>query len=522
MSVDWDQRLGVWWIAEDHPDVMAVVESPTGPLTYAELTGRAHQLVHALRSHGVNAGDGIAVILGNGVEIIVCSLACSEAGWAFTPLNTYLTSAEVAVILEHSGVRVLVVGGRFAASFQGAAAETAERLGVLVVSVGDQAIAGVASIDNVVAGHPTTPPDHRTCGSLFPYTSGTTGKPKGIKRQGPAGDPSAAAHGAAMFGRAFDFRPFDGPHLVTTGMYHGGSHSYYMGALNVGHGLVIHDKFDPLRTLADIERFRVRSAYMVPTQFHRLLQLPPDVRARYDISSLHSVVHSAAPCPKDVKQQMMDWWGPVIWETYGGMEGAATIAKPKWWIRKPGTVGRAIRGMTITILDSEGNVLGPNEVGGIYLDNGVGFSYHGDEEGTKSAFKDSRFTLGDVGYLDEDGYLFIKDRMKDMIITGGVNVYPAEIEALLLGHPAVGDVGVIGIPDADWGEQIKAVVQVKDGVEPSDELGRELIAFCQQHLAAYKCPRSVDFRDDMPRTEAGKLYKRQIRDEYWAASGRSL
>jgi long-chain acyl-CoA synthetase len=520
MSIDWDQRLGVWWIAEDHPDAPAVVASRSGALTYGELTGRAHQVVHALRALGLGHGDGVAVLLGNGVEIIEVSLACSEGGWAFTPLNTYLTSSEVASILEHSGAKALVVEARHAAGYLGEAAEAAARLGVAVIGVGG--LDGVPELDDLLTAQPTTAPEHRRAGTLFPYTSGTTGKPKGIKRAAPDVDPSEAANASALFGRAFDFRPFDGPHLVTTGMYHGGSHSYYIGSLHVGHGLVIHEKFDPQRTLADIERYRVRSAYMVPTQFHRLLQLPDEVRNAYDVSSLHSVVHSAAPCPKDVKQQMMDWWGPVIWETYGGMEGPATIAKPKWWLKKPGTVGRAIRGVQLSILDADSQSLGPGEIGAIYIDNGVGFAYHGDAEGTQSAFKGSRFTLGDVGYLDEDGYLFIKDRVKDMIITGGVNVYPAEVEALLLGHPSVRDVGVIGIPDADWGEQVKAVVQVIEGVDPSPELADELLLFCKEHLAAYKCPRSIDFRADMPRTEAGKLYKRQIRDEYWADAGRSL
>ncbi len=520
MSTDWDQRLGVWWIADDHPDAPAVVASPQGSMTYGELVGRAHQIVQTLRSLGLSDGDGVAVLLGNGVEIVLCSLACSEAGWAFTPLNTYLTSAEVGSILDHSGARALIVDARSAASYRGEAAEAAARLGVVVLSVGD--IDGVRTLDDATEGQPATTPEHRRAGSLFPYTSGTTGRPKGIKRTSPDVDPSEAANAAALFGRAFDFAPFDGPHLVTTGMYHGGSHSYYIGALNVGQALVIHERFDAERTLADIERYRMRSAYMVPTQFHRLLKLPPEVRERYDVSSLHSVVHSAAPCPKDVKQQMMDWWGPVIWETYGGMEGPATIAKPKWWIKKPGTVGRAIRGVALSILDDDGNALGAGEVGAIYIDNGIGFSYHGDEDGTRSAFKGSRFTLGDVGYLDDDGYLFIKDRVKDMIITGGVNVYPAEIEALLLSHPAVRDVGVIGIPDADWGEQIKAVVQVADGFEASEQLAGELLEFCKAHLAAFKCPRTIDFRAEMPRTEAGKLYKRQLRDEYWAASGRSL
>jgi long-chain acyl-CoA synthetase len=256
---------------------------------------------------------------------------------------------------------------------------------------------------------------------------------------------------------------------------------------------------------------------MVPTQFPRFLQLPVDVRTKYDHSSLHAVVHSAAPCPRDVKEQMMAWWGPVIWETYGGMEGAATIAKPHRWLEKPGTVGRSVRGVRLYILDDDGNELPAGQVGHIYMENGVGFSYHDDPDQTQGAFKGQRFSIGDVGYLDDDGYLFISDRAKDMIITGGVNVYPAEIEATLLAHPAVRDAGVIGVPDADWGESIVALVQLADGQAPDEAMEAELSAFCKSRLASYKCPRRWEFRTDLPRTEAGKLYKRKIRDEYLAA-----
>ena len=350
------------------------------------------------------------------------------------------------------------------------------------------------------------------------YTSGTTGKPKGIRRPIPVGDVGQIANDSAVFGRAFDFRPFDGPMLVSTGMFHGGSHSYYMGGLHMGHGLVIMARFDPEQTLRLIERHRIRTGYMVPTQFHRLLRLPREVRAKYDVSSLHSIVHSAAPCPRPVKEQMMAWWGPVIWETYGGMEGAATIAKPHRWLEKPGTVGRALRGVRLFVIDDDGNELAPGEVGTIYIDNGVGFSYHDDPDQTRSAYQGKRFSLGDIGHLDPDGYLFISDRAKDMIITGGTNVYPAEIEGILLEHPKVRDVAVIGVPDPDWGETIVAIVQPTAGAEPGDALIAELTEFCRDRLASYKWPRRWEFREDLPRTEAGKLYKRKIRDEYVAAA----
>ena len=512
MENPWDRRLGFWWIAEDRPDLPAIIDSPDGPRTYAHLAGDAHQLVHLFRSVGATAGDALAVLADNGNTLVETSLACQESGLHFIPLNTHLTGAELAAIIEHSGARVLVVGERFVSLLD---AVDATRLGVHVFVVGKGS--GLTSLADARASQPRTEPADRRPGGLFVYTSGTTGKPKGIRRPIPDGDVGAVASQSAVFGRAFDFRPFDGPMLVSTGMFHGGSHSYYMGGLHVGQGLVIMAKFEPELTLQLIERHRVRTGYMVPTQFHRLLQLPADIREKYDVSSLHAIVHSAAPCPRPVKEQMMAWWGPVIWETYGGMEGAATIAKPHRWLEKPGTVGRAIKGMHLAILDDDGNELPAGQVGHIYLDNGIGFSYHDDPDQTVSAFKGKRFSLGDMGYLDDEGYLFISDRAKDMIITGGTNVYPAEIEAVLLQHPKVHDAGVIGIPDAEWGETIVALVQTKAGVVADDALAQELAAFCRERLASYKCPRRWEFRSDLPRTEAGKLYKRKIRDEYVAA-----
>ncbi len=511
MASVWDQRLGFWWIAEDHPDLPAIVSSPDGACSYAELAGRAHQLVHLLRARGVQPGDAVAALLPNGVGLVEWSLACSEAGWYFLPLNTLLTASEVATIVEHSGAQALVTHEQHAAQV------STVDVGALAAAFAIGTVAGCEPLADARAAHPTTPPADRTPGALFVYTSGTTGRPKGIRRPPPAGDPDAAANDAALFGRAFDFVPFGGPHLVSTAMYHGGSHAYYAGALNVGHGLVIMPRFDAAEALRLIEQHRVYSAYMVPTQFHRLLQLPEEVRARADVSSLHAVVHSAAPCPLEVKRRMLEWWGPVIWETYGGMEGPATIAKPHRWLEKPGTVGRAIRGTRLAILDDEGGELGPGEIGGIYYGSDApAFQYVGDAETTRAAYRGKLFTIGDVGYLDDDGYLFICDRAKDMIITGGVNVYPQEVEAVLATHPAVADVAVIGLPDAEWGETIVAVVQPVDSAVPDDALADELIGLCRAQLAKYKCPRRVEFRAALPRTDAGKLSKHRLRDEYAA------
>jgi len=518
MGNPYSQRLGVWWIAHDHPDLPAVVASPSGTtLTFGELAGRAHQLVHALRAQGIGAGDIVAYALPNDVDILWWPLAFQEMGVRSVALNPALTAIEVGEILEAADAKALVVHVGFTEIAKVADGGPAK----LRVSVGG-AIDGFVPYEQLVDGQPTTPPDDRSFGVPISYSSGTTGRPKGIERPPVPGDPWDVADGMKVFGQAFRMTPLAGVHLASAGMHHGGCQSFYQGALNVGQALAIMGKFDAEGALAMIQEHRVTTAYMVPTQFVRLLRLPEDVRQRYDTSSLEVVVHSAAPCPLEVKKQMMAWWGPVIWETYGGMEGAAAIAKPHRWLEKPGTVGRAVRGMRIKILDDEGNELAPGEVGHVYLESSQPtFTYRNDPELTRSVYKGKAFTLGDVGYLDEDGYLFLLDRAKDMIISGGVNIYPAEVEGALTSHPLVADAAVFGVPDPEWGESVTAVVQLVAGTEETDELRAELIEHCRARLARFKCPRTIDFRAELPRTEAGKLYKRLLRDEYaQAAAGR--
>jgi long-chain acyl-CoA synthetase len=516
----WDQRLGVWCIAQEHPDAPAVVASPSGvTLTFGELAGRAHQVVHALRNRGLGRGDIVAYALPNDVDVVVWQLATGESGLRSIALNPALSNDELRAILEHSGAAAVVVHADLAARL-GSFEELASVR--LLVSVGGP-VPGFVAQDELVAGHPTTLPEDRTLGGPISYSSGTTGKPKAIHRPLPEVDPDRSYNGMKQFGQAFQFLPFDGVHLVSAGMHHGGCAGFYLGALNVGQALAIMGKFDAEGALTLIERHRVTTAYMVPTQFVRLLRLPEPTRTSYDVSSLKVVVHSAAPCPLEIKKQMFDWWGPIIWESYGGMEGAATVAKPHRWLEKPGTVGRTVRGMKVTIQDDAGLLLPATEIGHVYIESETeSFEYGGDPELTRSVHRGRAFTLGDLGYLDEDGYLFLCDRAKDMIISGGVNIYPAEVEGILSSHPAVGDVAVIGVPDAEWGEQVKAVVELHAGVLPSDELADELIAYCRERLAGFKCPRSVDFRDCLPRTDGGKLVKRLLRDEYWEATGRRL
>ena len=502
----------MWWIATDHPDLPAIVDSPSGiTLTFGELAGRAHQLVHALRARGIGPGAIVAYVLPNDADVVWWQLAMQEAGIHAVALNPALSRDEIGSVLEHAGAAGLVVGHQYASHVAGLTGPALP--GLRVVVGGD--LAGYERYEDLVAGFVRAEPPDRRFGAPISYSSGTTGKPKAISRDGSGGDPSVIADQMKLFSRAFQFEPLTGVHLVSAGMHHGGCQSFYHGALNVGQAVAIMGRFDAERTLEMIGRRRVTTAYMVPTQFVRLLRLPPAVKAAYDVSSLQVVVHSAAPCPVEVKRQMMDWWGPVIWETYGGMEGAATIAKPYRWLQKPGTVGRAVRGMTVRVLDDDGREVPAGELGTVYLEpDRPTFEYRGDPALTASVHRGRAFTLGDLGFLDEDGYLFLRDRVKDMIIAGGVNIYPAEAEAVLSAHPAVGDVAVIGVPDAEWGESVMAVVELAGDAEPSDDLAAELIALCRSKLAGYKCPRSVDFRDQLPRTDGGKLFKRMLRDEY--------
>jgi long-chain acyl-CoA synthetase len=355
------------------------------------------------------------------------------------------------------------------------------------------------------------------------YTSGTTGRPKAVQRSTPALDPDQMAALLAPNLARYDIEPGgDHVHLVTSPMYHLAPLSFGYFSLHFGHPVVLMDRFDPERALALIERHRVTTTHMVPTQFHRLLLLPEATRRRYDVSTLRHVMHAAAPCPVELKRKMLAWWGPVIYEYYGASEGGGTLVRAEEWLAKPGTVGRPWPGAGVRVLDDEGKDLPPGETGTVYLKLMMDFAYKGDPEKTRASRRGEWFTVGDVGFLDADGFLFLCDRKIDMIITGGVNVYPAEVEAALLAHPEVGDAAVFGIPHAEWGEEVKAVVEPAPGVAADAALAARLLAHCRERLAGYKCPRSIDFAEALPRDANGKLYKRRLRDPYWAGRERKI
>jgi long-chain acyl-CoA synthetase len=356
------------------------------------------------------------------------------------------------------------------------------------------------------------------------YTSGTTGRPKGVRRPLSGLDPDEQAERLPNFLAMFGVAPHaNGVHLAVSPLYHTAVMTFTATSLHAGHTAVLMDGWSPEETLRLIAEHRVTTSHMVPTQFHRLLSLPDEVRMQADTTSLAHVIHAAAPCPIDVKRRMLAWWGPVIYEYYAATEGGGTLVTPQEWLERPGTVGRPWPGYEVRVTDDDGADRPAGEPGTVWMSFGAGdFEYHGDAEKTRAGRRDGFFTVGDIGYLDDAGYLFLCDRKADMIISGGVNIYPAEVESALFAHPEVGDVAVFGIPDPEWGEQVKAVVEPASGATPGPELAAELIEFCRERLAGYKCPRSIDFIEAMPREPTGKLLKRKLRDPYWAAERRAI
>jgi long-chain acyl-CoA synthetase len=356
------------------------------------------------------------------------------------------------------------------------------------------------------------------------YTSGTSGRPKGVRRPLTGEDPDQPPLAAGWFFGIFGLKPLDGNvHLCCSPLYHTAVLNFATISLQVGHPVILMDRFDPEELLKLVETHRVTHSHMVPTQFRRLLALPAETRDRYDGSSWRCAIHSAAPCPPDVKRQMLQWWGPVVTEYYAASEGGGTVITGAQWLERPGSVGLPWPGSQILILDENGSDVPAGQTGLVYMKMGTStFDYYKDEAKTLASRARGMFTVGDIGYLDADGYLFICDRKSDMIISGGVNIYPAEIESALAAHPAVADVAVFGIPHEDWGEEIKAVIQPAPGAEPGPALTVELLAFLDGRLARFKLPRTIDYVPELPRDPNGKLYKRRLRDPYWAGRDRSI
>ena len=507
---------GFWHYAQEDPDALAVVDPDGTEHTAAEVAHRSHRLVHGLRALGLREGDTVAAVLPNGVDPVTVYLAALESGLYYVPINYRLSAPEIAYILRDSEAKAFVTHERFAET----AVVAADEAGIPAetrLAVG--AVPGFRDFAAFLDAQPAAVPEDRTAGAAMHYTSGTTGRPKGVKRALSGLDPDLSAELFTAFLGLFGIGVRgDNVHLSTSPNYHTAVTTFAGNALHAGHAVVFMDKWDPEETLAKIERYRCTHTHMVPTQFHRMLRLPDDVRARYDVSSMRWAIHAAAPCPVDVKRRMLDWWGPVIWEYYGATEGGGTLATPEDWLKYPGTVGSVWPISELKILDDDGNPCPPGTPGVVWMRMGAGdFEYKGDRAKTdESHDAEGFFTVGDVGYLNEDGYLFLCDRKSDMIIAGGVNIYPAEIEGEILAHPQVADVAVFGVPDDDLGEQIKAVVEPRVGVAADDTLRASIMEHLAGRLAKFKWPRSIDFVEELPREPTGKLLKRTLRDPYWA------
>ena len=509
-----------WSIAQDKPTEVAIIDNDGREITYAEFGGGCNQLVHGLRALGLQPGDAIAAVLPNSVEALQLHLAVQQAGWYLIPINFHLVGPEIAYLIKDSEAKVLIAHEDFAPAVLAAV----EELGFAkdhCYAVGS--IPGFRAWDELKAGQPVTPPADRLLGMVMNYTSGTTGRPKGVRRPLTGKAPEETPLGPAL--RQYGLEPFDNNvHLLCCPWYHTAPLVMANPSIHMGHKMVIMERFLPERFLQLVQQYKVTVTHVVPTQFVRLLSLPEDVRKKYDTSSLRSVIHGAAPCPPEVKRQMIAWFGPVIDEYYASTEGVGgTIVHSDEWLKKPGTVGKPRPETEMLILDDDGKPVPTGTIGTIYTKSTRGaVEYFKDPEKTAKGRHGDHFTVGDVGYLDEDGYLFLADRKIDMIISGGVNVYPIEIEHMLISHPQVLDVAVFGIPNPEWGEEVKAVIQPVPEATPGPALAADILAFCEGKIARYKLPKSIDFVEAMPRDPSGKLYKRKLREPYWAGQQRAI
>jgi len=505
-------------VAGRAPDRPAIVMGATGEsVTFRELDERSNRLAHLLRSRGLEHGGGIVILVENHLRFLEACWAAQRSGLYFTTVNTHLTADEAGYIVDDCDATVLVSSARLApvATALGERAPKLHTRLMLDTDDGRELPEGWEPYEPAIADQPATPLDDEAEGDFMLYSSGTTGRPKGIRRPLPLTPMGEGLPGATPLLRALGGCD-GGVYLSPAPLYHSAPMAWSMAAHRVGMTAVVMERFDPVDALALIEREHVTHSQWVPTMFVRMLKLPKGERSGFDLSSHQAAIHAAAPCPVEMKRQMIEWWGPIISEYYSATEGmGATFIASEEWLAHPGSVGKAIVG-TPHILDDDGRELPTGAVGTVWFDGGQPFEYHGDADKTAAARRDDGYaTVGDVGYLDDEGYLYLTDRKTFMIISGGVNIYPQETENLLVTHPKVMDVAVIGVPHAELGEEVKAVVQPLDWGDAGPDLEAELIAFCQERISRQKCPRSVDFEHALPRLDTGKLYKRTLRDRYW-------
>lgn len=487
-------------------------------ITYREYEDRCNRLARLFRDQGLRRGDHVAIFMENNSRYLETEGAADRTGLYYTLVNSYLSPEELAYIVNDCQARVLITSAAKRDIALAAVPECPKVERFLMVGAPAPGDAPFESYEAAVSAYPPEPVPDEEQGAAMLYSSGTTGRPKGIFRPLPESRPGEPV--ARGLGQVWRLR--EGLiYLSPAPLYHSAPSAGVSLSLRLNGTVVIMERFDAEQFLSLVERYRVTHTQMVPTMFSRLLKLPEEVRRRYDISSLEVIVHAAAPCPVPVKEAMIDWMGPILLEYYAATEGIGmTVCDSNEWMTHKGTVGRSLTG-TVVILDEEGNERAVGEEGTVWFRGDANFEYFNDPEKTAEARNKEAglSTVGDVGRLDEDGYLYLTDRKTYMIISGGVNIYPQETENLLVTHPAVLDAAVIGVPNEDLGEEVKAVVQLVDRSSSGPSLEKELIAFCRQNLAHFKCPRTVDFVDELPRLPTGKLYKRLLRDKYWAGHG---
>jgi len=509
--------MSVALAARNAPERLAVI-SKHGDRTFGELNANANRLVRVLRGKRLEEGDAVALLCSNRAEFIETWAACMRSGLRLTCINWHLQPGEVAYIVDNCEARALLAEARFAPAVE-QALQSAPRCTQHLAIAGE--IPGFDSYQDTLRGVDGSDISDPVRGAIMLYTSGTTGRPKGVYRQRA---PALSGLGAQVT-EAAAYDPETGRSLLTGPAYHAAPIAFdIVLPIAAGLGVVMMDGWDAEETLRLVSRYGVTSTHLVATMFQRLLALPDSVKKKYDLSSLSFVLHGAAPTPLHVKKAMIDWLGPVIYEYYAGTEGGGCFINSGEWLARPGSVGKPSPGQEVHILDDEGRRLPAGEVGTVYFrapELGR-FEYYRDQAKTASAYRGDWFTMGDHGYIDEEGYVFLTGRTSEMIISGGVNIFPAEIDAVLIMHPAVADVATVGIPNEEWGEEVKSVVQLMDGVVPSAELARELIEFARRHLAHFKCPRSIDFDPQLPRQETGKIYRRLVRDRYWEGRERKI
>jgi long-chain acyl-CoA synthetase len=505
-------------IAARDPQRPAIIMAASGlVLTYGQLDAGSNRLAHLFRSQGLKRLDHYSVFMENNAEYTEVCMAGERTGLYYTCINSYLKVEELAYILENSRSQILITSPSRLEIAKAAMGRVPRVKLCLVVGAHDLPVAdNVHAYETAVAKFPDTPVSDERLGTSMLYSSGTTGRPKGILR--PLAD-EAPSHVMPLFGfLAKLWQAREGMvHLSPAPLYHSAPLANLAVVLRTGGTAVVMEHFDPEHFLALVEKYRVTHTQLVPTMFSRMLKLPEAERTRHNLSSLEFAVHAAAPCPVQVKEQMIDWWGPIIHEYYGATEGLGfTACNSQEWLAHRGTVGRVLMG-DLHILTEDMRPAPKGESGEVWFKTASPFEYFDDPERTAQARSadGTMSTVGDVGYIDDDGFLHLTDRSTFMIISGGVNIYPQECENLLITHPLVMDAAVFGVPNEDLGEEVKAVVQLIPGVSPSAQITEQLIAFCAEHLARHKCPRSFDFVDELPRLPTGKLYKKPLRDAYW-------